>query len=42
MLQARRAKDAGLAPWVERRLGRLTRAELYRQPEGDSQHGNKR
>lgn len=28
-LQARRAKDAGLAPWMERRLGRLTRAELY-------------
>jgi len=36
MLQARRAKDAGLAPWVERRLGRLTKAELYQRPEPEA------
>ncbi len=35
MLQERRAKDAGLAPWVERRYGRLTNAELYQRPEPD-------
>lgn len=44
MLQERRARDAGVAPWVERRYGRLTRAELYRRPEeeGESERGNKR
>ncbi len=35
MLRERRARDAGLAPWVERRLGRLTRAELYQRPKGE-------
>lgn len=35
MLQERRARDAGLAPWIERRYGRLTKAELYQRPEGD-------
>lgn len=34
MLRERRARSADLAPWVERRYGRLTRAELYQRPEG--------
>ncbi len=42
MLQERRARDAGVASWTERRFGRLTRAELYQRPEGDGQPGKKR
>ncbi len=41
MLQERRAKDAGVASWTERRLGRLTRAELYQRPEDEERRGNK-
>jgi len=40
MLQERRAKDAGVASWTERRLGRLTRAELYQRPEDEKKRGN--
>ena len=32
MLRERRARDATLAPWVERKHGRLTKAELYQRP----------
>jgi hypothetical protein len=42
MLQERRAKDAGLAPWVERRYGKLTKAELYQRPEEEKEKGNHR
>ncbi len=41
MLQERRAKDAGVASWTERRFGRLTRAELYQRPEDEERRGNK-
>lgn len=44
MLRERRARDAGLAPWIERRYGRLTKAELYHRPQPDegAERTNKR
>ncbi len=42
MLQERRAKDAGLAPWVERRYGKLTKAELYQRPDEEKEGGKDR
>ncbi len=33
MLQERRAKDAGVASWTERRFGRLTKAEFHQRSE---------
>ncbi len=41
MLQERRARDAKIAHWVERRYGRLTKAELYQRPEGDDEKRGK-
>ncbi len=41
MLQERRANDAGVASWTERRFGRLTKAELYQRPEDEERRGNK-
>lgn len=42
MLRERRERTANLAPWVERRYGRVTNAELYHRPEGEREGGEKR
>ncbi len=41
MLRDRRARDARVASWVERRYGRLTKAEFYQRPEGDEEKRGK-
>lgn len=42
MLAERRARDAGVASWVERRFGRLTKAEVYQRPEEGGERANRR
>lgn len=42
ILQERRERTAKLAPWVERRYGKVTKTELYQRPEGEGEHGKNR